>query len=169
MIRARSLSGVVVFVFALIALLLQGCPPATAPPDAGELYQLISVTDPYTAWGSFPETPGTIDSNPPHGPRANVFINGKVEAALDNFTGELPDGSIIIKESFDAQMMESGDSLTVMWKVADYDPGNHDWFWASYAFDGTVRASGQVAGCIACHGAARDNDFVFLHDFTSVP
>lgn len=155
---------------AILVIFVAGCPPPApgsppGSPTAEELYDLITLTDPYEQWGQFPGAQGTIDSNPPHGPFARVFISSEVEGALGNFTGRLPEGSIIVKESFDADMNESGDSLTVMWKVDQFDPPNNDWFWASFRFDGTIRSEGRVAGCFACHGAARDNDFIFLQQF----
>ena len=136
--------------------------PEPQGPSGAELFNLISQTDPFELWGQFPLAEGTIESSPPHGPFSNVFVNEQVEAALASPTGTLPNGSIIVKESFDGNMVEAGDSLAVMWKVEDFDPGNSDWFWANFTFDGRVVAEGKLSGCIICHGAARDNDFVFL-------
>lgn len=130
------------------------------------LWERITVTDPYENWGQFPDAPGTIESAAPHGPFANVFINTTAASAVDNFTGQLPNDSIIVKESFDETMGEAGDSITVMWKVQGFDPANNDWFWGRFAFDGTILAEGSIAGCVNCHGGgARANDFIFLQQF----
>lgn len=154
----------------IASIALAGCPGDTMDsdgPSGSALYRIITETDPYVEWAQFPEADGIISSALPHGPLARVHINGPVEAALDNFGGQLPDGSIIVKESFDENMDESGDSITVMWKVAGFDPENNDWFWARFAFDGTIVAEGNVSGCVNCHGfpEPRANDFVYLHDF----
>lgn len=149
------------------AIFVAGCPPPPTPtgPTGADLYTLITQSDPFETWAQFPEATGTIESAPPHGPLANVFINSTVVEAMANFSGALPDGSIIVKESFDEAGTESGDSITVMWKQTGFDPANNDWFWGRFAFDGEILAEGQVAGCFGCHGIARANDFVFLHQF----
>ena len=149
----------------LIALV--GC-PGTSPsdsPTASKLFTLITETDPYQDWAQFPGVEGIIESAPPHGPMAQVFINTSVEAALENFSGRLPDESIIVKESFGEITSEKADALTIMWKVSGFDPENNDWFWANITPEGVVNAEGKVAGCTSCHSGARDNDFVFLHQF----
>lgn len=143
-----------------------GFEPAPDRPSAADLFTLISVTDPYTEWAQFPGVEGTIASAAPHGPLSQVFVNAQVEEGIANFTGRLPDGSIIVKRSFDDTMTESGDGITVMWKVSGFDPVNNDWFWTAFTFDGEVAASGEVLSCIVCHGAVRGNDFVFLHSFS---
>jgi hypothetical protein len=96
---------------------------------------------------------------------ARVFINDKVEDALDDFTGSLPDGAIIVKENLGASSSDKVDALTIMWKVKGHDSGNNDWFWANIKPDGMINAAGSVSGCINCHSSVRDNDFVFLHQF----
>ncbi len=147
---------------------LWGCvqtPDGPQPATGAALWELITVTDPYEAWAQFPEAQGTIDSAPPHGPFANVFINAAVESAIGNFTGQLPENSIIVKESFDENRMESGDSITVMWKVPGFNSANNDWFFGRFEFDGTIRAEGNIAGCASCHGAQALNDFIFLQQF----
>ncbi len=65
-------------------------------------------------------------------------------------------------------------AVTVMFKrEKGYDPENHDWFWAKYKPDGSLHANpkgmqlaGRVAkgmdqGCIACHAAVKDKDYLF--------
>lgn len=141
--------------------------PVTDTERAEELYAIITGADPYEGWAQFPEAQGTIESSPPHGPLSQVFINDPVESSIANFMGQLEEGSIIVKKSFDEDMNEAGDAITVMWKLADFDPDNNDWFWAKYAFDGEIAAAGRIIGCIGCHGGlAGDNDFVFLHEFS---
>ncbi|MBI4557448.1 MAG: Ig-like domain-containing protein [Candidatus Hydrogenedentes bacterium] len=140
--------------------------PAPEPTMGETLLEFITKEDPYDEWTQFPDAQGSFDSSPPHGPKSRVFINGVVNDALAaNFTGSLPDGSIIVKESFDENMVESGDSLTVMWKVDGFNPDANDWFWSMNSSDGKVLAEGKIQGCISCHGIRQNNDFIFLHTF----
>ena len=140
--------------------------PTTEPPTGAELFSLITEEDPYQNWAEFPDRQGTLPSVLPHGPMSRVFINGEVEAALDTeFTGQLPDGSIIVKENVGTDPQVTEAALTVMWKVAGFDPGNNDWFWANMTLDGDIVAAGKVQSCTACHGGVRGNDFVFVQRF----
>jgi hypothetical protein len=72
----------------------------------------------------------------------------------------VPDGSIIVKENFDAE--EKLKNLTVMTKVAEYDPGYSDWFWAMYSAEGEVLREGLVTGCISCHAGMVENDYIII-------
>ncbi len=156
-----------------LSVALGGCSPMgsdgedTTPssPTAAQLFTTVTQTDPYDQWAQFPDVQGTVASAAPHGPMARIFINAQVEQALDSFPGALPDGAIIVKENIGAGDSEKVEALTIMWKVADFDPANADWFWANITPEGQVNAEGQVAGCLSCHSSARDNDFVFVHQF----
>jgi len=137
--------------------------PAAATGDA--LFTLITQPKPFNQWAQFPDRQGTQTSALPHGPMSNVFINDTVVAALNNFTGQLPDGSIIVKENIGTDPSVTEAKLTVMWKVAGFDPNNNDWFWANMSPTGQIQAEGKVQTCITCHGGAMANDFVFVHQF----
>lgn len=78
-----------------------------------------------------------------------------------------PNGSIIVKNSFNAARTELV-SISVMAKVEGFNPSGSDWFWVSYDPDGTALASGAVEGCIACHAGMSENDYVIVRplDFT---
>lgn len=139
--------------------------PEPASPTGDQLFVLITQDDPYPQWAQFPDREGTLPSVLPHGPMSRVFINAEVESALADFTGQPPDGSIIVKENVGASPQVTEAALTIMWKVAGFDPANNDWFWANMTLDGDVVAAGKVQSCMACHGGVRDNDFVFVHEF----
>jgi len=167
---------------AAIALLIGGCTGTSMPVDTGEttggssgaetstptgakLFTMITQDDPFEQWAQFSDRQGTLPSSLPHGPMSQVFINGVVESALDNFDGTLPDGSIIVKKNIGTDPLVTEAALTIMWKVAGFDPDNNDWFWANITTDGQIAAEGKVASCVGCHGGARANDFVFVHQF----
>lgn len=137
--------------------------PAT--PSGSDLFVLITQADPYQDWTQFPDKQGIVPSSFPHGPMARIFINGQVVEALSNFTGTLSDGAIIVKENIGESEADKADALTIMWKVPGFDPENGDWFWANISPEGEVAAEGKLASCISCHNGARDNDFVFVHQF----
>lgn len=137
---------------------------ASAPTGA-KLFTSIMQDDPYQQWSQFSDYQGTLPSALPHGPMSQVFINGVVESALENFDGSLPDGSIIVKENVGTSPAVSEAALTVMLKVTGFDPDNSDWFWANMTPQGQIVAEGKVQACAACHGGARANDFVFVHKF----
>ncbi len=55
--------------------------------------------------------------------------------------------------------------ITVMYKrEAGYDAPHQDWFYANYAPDGAVKASGRVGDCISCHKKAPGDDYIFSFD-----
>lgn len=160
-------------VIALTWIAAGGCIRVTMPPDSSgsdsptgeQLFTMITETDPYQQWAQFPDRQGTLPSVLPHGPMSRVFINSEVESALTDFAGELPQGSIIVKENVGTSPDVTEAALTVMWKVPGFDPVNNDWFGANFAPDGEVVAAGKVQGCAVCHGGVRDNDFIFVHRF----
>lgn len=51
-------------------------------------------------------------------------------------------------------------ATTVMLKAPGYDAEHADWFWAKYAPDGSVQASGRVETCAGCHAAAKSYDYL---------
>lgn len=173
-IRSRSLLSIAGIGGVGLVLLLgaAGCPgmPGSGEvvedaPTGAELFARISQEDPFQVWGQFPDRQGIVPSGLPHGPMSQVFINSVVETALDNFEGTLPDGSIIVKENVGTDASVTEAALTVMWKVAGFDPDNNDWFWANMTPEGQIVAEGKVADCAGCHSGARANDFVFVHQF----
>ncbi len=155
----------------LFVAVLSGCPEmgldgaADDAPSAAALFTRVTETDPFDQWGHFSDVDDPLESAPPHGPQSRVFINDVVAAALSDFTGQLPADSIIVKQNIGEDTAVTEAALTIMWKVPGFDPDNNDWFWANISLGGDVRAEGQIDGCIACHGAVRSNDFVFVHQF----
>ncbi len=165
-----------VFSMALAAVAtISGCPtmpPVDSPgganaPSAAKLFKTINETDPYKDWTAFPDLNGLLTSAVPHGPMTRVFINDIVAQAVADNATSLPGGSIIVKENIGENASDEADALTIMWKVKGFDPENSDWFWANITPGGTVRGEGRIDVCITCHGGARDNDFIFLHQFNS--
>ena len=115
----------------------------------------------------------------PHGDFIRLYynivnVNAKPYHVIikDNYGG---DGVTLnmVSESPEKYLM----AVTVMvQREKGYDSDNNDWFWVKYNADGTVSkgdkdvamagriAKGMDTGCIACHKAAKDNDYVFTND-----
>lgn len=128
--------------------------------------------NPYTGWGTWPDpnNQGFLQSAEPHGNVVRIFVNDVALSAANNFTGELPANSIIVKENFtgsDPATPGDLDALTVMYKVPGFAPETNDWFWLKAAGDGSaIDAEGAVAGCIGCHGGVEGNkDYILRFGF----
>ena len=146
-------------------------PPFGGPDDVSRAKSLWVQMNGYTSWPSYPGLDGWQDGRSPHGKVLRYHINSTAARTPKN-----PDnGSIIIKENYgmrDGPLM----AITVMQKVPGYDPDSANWFWVKYAPDGSIMknpkgmylagrvAKGMPKGCIACHGNAGGNDYLFIND-----
>ncbi|MDP3261054.1 MAG: cytochrome P460 family protein [Thermodesulfovibrionales bacterium] len=127
-------------------------------PNAEKLNEYIVRYDPYTAWELWPKKGKLYKGTEPHGSLLTTFINNTAHFSIKKKKG-MEDGSIIAKENYTAE--KKFVALTVMYKIKGYNPTAGDWFWAKYNPDGTVAAAGRVKGCIDCHSAKKDNDYIF--------
>lgn len=91
---------------------------------------------------------------------ANTLENQAVRAAGSvAAVTRYPNGSLVVKENYDANKKLTG--VTAMLKLKGYDSGDRDWVMAAYKPDGQVIAYGKVQACIACHAMVSKQDFVF--------
>jgi hypothetical protein len=127
-------------------------------PDAKKLNDYITRDDPYRDWGMWPGKGKLYKGTEPHGALLTTFINKAASYSINKKEG-LADGSIIVKENYTADKQFI--ALTVMYKIAGYNPGGGDWFWVKYSSAGKVEASGKVQVCIDCHSKQKDNDYLF--------
>jgi len=128
--------------------------------DPAELWEYITQTSPYTQWKFWDDHKGMVAGRQPHGSLHKVYVNDK---AYGSSTAPLEYGAIQVKENYNkAQKLMA---ITVMYKVKGYNPGDGDWFWVKYSPTGMAKPYGKPNGCIGCHGAKADNDFVIVHDF----
>jgi len=115
----------------------------------------------------------------PHGDFIRLYynivnVNSKPYHVIvkDNYGG---DGVTLnmVSESPEKYLM----AVTVMvQREKGYDSDNNDWFWVKYNADGTITkgdkdvamagrvAKGMDTGCVSCHKAAKDNDYIFTND-----
>lgn len=121
------------------------------------LWKYITKTSPFRKWAQFPDHKGKQEGFSPHGAKHVVYAN---EAAQTSH-GQAKPGSIIVKESFTTSGRTQ--EITVMYKVAGFNPAAGDWYWAEYTDKGVSPASGTPANCINCHSPVKGNDYVFTH------
>lgn len=130
--------------------------------DADDLWMFITKENPYKQWGYFDDHKGLQKGDAPHGSMHIVYANDKV---LMSTKEPAQYGSIIVKENFnDAKKLMA---ITVMYKKQGYNPSKGDWYWVKYTPEGKAGPAGKPAGCIGCHSARADNDFVMIHEFST--
>lgn len=95
----------------------------------------------------------------PHGALLTTYVNKPALGAIQGKKGAMPAGAIVVKENYTPDKNLA--AVTVIYKVAGFNPEAGDWFWAKYAPDGRVLAEGKVAGCLGCHGKVKGNDYLF--------
>ena len=126
--------------------------------NAAALNSYIIKLDPYTRWELWPGKGKLYKGTEPHGSLLTTYVN---DAAYRSAKGKtaMTDGAIIVKENYtsDKKLI----ALTVMYKIKGYNPESGDWFWAKYTPEGKVETSGRVKGCIDCHAAKKDNDYIY--------
>ena len=121
-------------------------------PYSQELWEEIEG---FQDWGQYAGWEGVVQSDAVHGDYVSIWIN---EAALSALTtGEtIPDGGILVKESFIDSEGETLKDITVMKKVDGYNPEGGNWYWGQYLGDGTVEEAGSPAMCTGCHSSGAD-------------
>jgi hypothetical protein len=108
-----------------------------------------------------------IPSQPPHGAFVRVYYN--------MVTVDGKPYHVIVKDNFTPDK-ELAAVTVIVQREAGYDSDNNNWFWVKYGPDGSIGkndkdmalagrvAKGMDMGCIACHKAASDKDYVFIND-----
>jgi hypothetical protein len=114
----------------------------------------------YQSWPLWPGTSELYTGVEPHGMLLTTYANGVAMESLEaGAPGDIASGGIVVKENY----MPDGTlaAVTVMYKVEGYNPEHQDWWFLKRLADGTVEASGRVAGCQGCHIAAPRGDYLF--------
>jgi hypothetical protein len=106
----------------------------------------------------------------PHSGFSRTYANKLAAGDATN----LPIGSILVREDYDSEKKRL--SISVMYRVKDYDAKHGNWYWIKYLEDGSVARgadnkpiAGRHASCIQCHAKAGGGDFVFSNDVRSTP
>ncbi len=127
--------------------------------DGSAVYEYITKTSPYQQWPLFHGKEKLYEGKHPHGAFLTTYVNDLALAGFKARIGTLADGAIIVKENYITDKILG--AVTVMYRVKGFDPEAGDWFWAKYGADGSIEKEGKVAGCIGCHTAAINNDWIF--------
>ena len=130
--------------------------------DAQRLWERITVEERYQRYPHWPGHEGIRRSQAPHGSFHRIYINSILRDALPCEIKTVPEGGIIVKENFDSERRLG--KVSVMAKIKGYNPEAGDWFWALFQADGTVIAAGKPKGCIECHAAVEENDYILVRD-----
>lgn len=129
-------------------------------PDPKALWEHISTTSPYTQWQFWDDHQGMQKGDAPHGSFHKVYVN---DIAYGSAFAPMKNGSIVVKENYNDKKKLM--AITVMYKVDDYNPDAGDWFWVKYSPKGKANPYGKPKGCISCHSATPDSDYIFVHEF----
>lgn len=136
--------------------------PAPAGKDLWDYLTQVKYQKSFTLW---PGKGKLYKGTEPHGALLTTYVNKPALAAIKGKKGTMPADAIVVKENYMPDKKLA--AITVMYKVAGYNPEVGDWFWAKYTPDGKVEAegkSGMADMCIGCHGKAKGNDFLFTGD-----
>lgn len=125
---------------------------------------------------------GFFDGSLAHGQLHKLYMNRTAASNPDT----LPDESVIVMENYQSNKVL--ESVSVMLRSAGSNPSQQDWYWITYAPDGSVigsakdnhsdgpakqvpnssfvsTAGAMVLGssCVQCHQKAPGEDFVFFN------
>lgn len=131
-----------------------------ARPDttAGALWAHLEQAD-YRTWPLWPGKATLYTGTEPHGMLLTTYLNGAALDAVTNKAGRMPAGAVIVKENYMPDSTLA--AITIMYKAPGYNSQVGDWFFMKRLADGTVEASGRVAGCQGCHASKAANDYLF--------
>lgn len=145
--------------------------PAMMPesgPDttADALWNHLTTAGYATRWEMWPGKSRLYTGGEPHGMLLTTYVNDIAHGGLSNGATMLPAGAIVVKENYTPDSTLA--AVTVMYKAPGYDPAHNDWFWLKRLANGTVEASGRVAGCQDCHRQAV-TDFIMTAPLGGAP
>jgi len=146
-------------VFGGLAYAAQAGDNSSMLTNGASMWKHITVDKPYTQWALWPGKGEMYKGRQPHGAFLTTYVSKEAKQAIEGKEGKFPQGSIIVKENYNSDKTLA--AITVMYKDKGYNPQAGDWFWVKYKPDGTASAQGKVKGCIKCHSARADNDYVF--------
>lgn len=129
-------------------------------PEAGKLWQKITLEFPYSEWGDWDGNHNLREGGSPQAPFYRIYVN---EIGLRSKKVPVYPGTIIVRENIGTD--NSIKSLTVMQKIRGYNGDGGDWFWSKYSPEGKVEQAGKIIECIACHSSVREHDFIFSRQF----
>jgi hypothetical protein len=119
----------------------------------------------YNTWKSLAREMADVGIENPHSNVSRTYAN---KIAADDAKA-LPIGSILVREDYDDKGKRK--SISVMYRVKDYDKEHGNWYWFQYQENGSIMRdvgkkaiAGKVTSCIECHVKANGKDFTFSND-----
>ena len=143
----------------LCATITIGGEEALPKAEGKAFYDYITTTSPYDQWPLFPGTEKLYEGKHPHGAFLTTYVNNVALKGINDKVGTLANGAIVVKENYTPEKELA--AVTIMYRVQSYNQDAGDWFWAKYKADGSIEKEGKVAGCIGCHSAVINNDWIF--------
>ncbi|PLX86781.1 MAG: hypothetical protein C0618_08565 [Desulfuromonas sp.] len=133
---------------------------ANLPDTNGKaVIEYLNKTD-YQGWQLWPGKTKLYKGTHPHGALLTTYVSSGAYKAIEGKAGGIPNGEFIVKENYTPEKKLA--AVTVMYKQQGYSPDGGDWYWLKYAPDGTIDKEGKVDGCIGCHRAVKNNDWLFI-------
>jgi Cytochrome P460 len=123
-------------------------------------------------WDLWPGTERMYTGNQPHGMKLTTYVNDLALRAIRSGADRMPSGAIVVKENY----MPNGQlaAVTVMYKQHGYNGDHNDWFFSKHLPSGeldkmemngmSMKLEGRLPGCQNCHGAKKDNDYLFTSE-----
>ena len=149
---------------AALAVLMMTLSVACSEDDPSrEAYDIAIAGDAYKDWEQFPNaTPDLKPSGQHNGDFVRSYMNDIAFKAIADFSGEFPDGSILVKEQFADVEGTKPNGHTVMWKREGYDPEHGDWYWIAFNGAGeTTVHNGMASYCSDCNAAVKTAAWVY--------
>lgn len=143
----------------------------TAIRDDASLFRLVSQTDPFSRYSTFPNadefTTGRLNGSEAHRPVIRVSLNATAAGALQSGRlpagGRFPDGSVVFKE-IKPSAAAAATVYAVMLKDSGSSMAGDGWLWAEYSPTGSVMflINNRGSACTSCHQRERgpQNDLV---------
>ena len=165
---------------------------ATDKEFAGKFWKYL-LSNNYKQWSPVPgktanyfsSGSGASGTLSPHGTVVKTYVNRIAAGNPDS----LPVGSILIMENY--RQDRSLETISVMYRTANYNPAANDWYWVNYNADGSVTSQrtggvvsnvrkgvqqasatvplkrkmvGRSVSCIECHKSGGDDLAFFNHE-----
>lgn len=137
---------------------------AAAPDPALETLAALwsSIQSDYQSWAR--PTGFAGDFSPAlelsaHANYVRIFMN---DTLAGNLAGA-PMGSIVVKHAYGQPNEGSLAAIAVMQRVAENGDAD-DWFYGVLSAQGEPSMAGSVEGCINCHDADQNGDYLFIND-----
>ena len=144
--------------------------PGRVEPSA-DSEALLALIDGYESW----EYHAGLDSHTASGHPGDIWViayaNEEGVEMVEQQQVPAPAGTIFVKEEYDADGAAEPVAVTVMQKLSD-EQG--DWYWLKTdpdlqsvveTPDGVVLEGTEDLGCIGCHAAEADQDYVMTPQF----